>query len=165
MNRQLYFHEQIRRTADDIVATVTDPASRLFQTATDRAVARTDELHSRLHVNLGGFDVGRGVTIELGTPERRPDAVVIPIRWRATGHAALFPSMDAHLEVATIDSDLPLSQLSIIGSYRPPAGPAGAVGDRVLGHRLAEAAVRHFLTELAARLAPLPSPTASGAVV
>ena len=165
MDRQLYFYEYVRHTADDIVATVTAPGSHLFQTATDHAVAGTDELRSRLHVNLGGFEVGRGVTIELGTPEQRPYGVVIPIRWHATSHATLFPSMDAHLEITTIDPALPLSQLSILGSYHPPAGPAGAVGDRMLGHRLAEAAVRHFITELAARLAALPSPTAPAAIV
>lgn len=83
--------------------------------------------------------------------------MIIPIRWRATRGAALFPSMTAHLEIAEIDDRLPLSQLSIIGRYQPPAGVAGVLGDRLLGHRLAEAAVRHFITELASRLAPVPS--------
>jgi hypothetical protein len=164
MDRPLYFYEYVRRTADDIVGAVTEPTSRLFQTATDRAVAGTDDLHSRLHVRVGGFDVGRDVTVELGAPERRPYAVVIPIHWRATSHAALFPSLKASLEITEIDPDLPLCQLSIIGSYHPPVGPAGALGDRTLGHRLAEAAVRHFITELAARLAPLPSATAAAPV-
>jgi len=34
----------------------------------------------------------------------------------------------------------------------------------MLGHRLAETAVRHFITELAARLAPQPSPTISACI-
>jgi hypothetical protein len=38
--------------------------------------------------------------------------------------------------------------------YRPPAGLLGGLGDALLGHRIAEAAVRNFVMDLAARLAP-----------
>jgi hypothetical protein len=155
MECPLYFFEHVERTVADIVSDLCDPDAGVFQTATDSAVAGTRQLRSRLHVDVGGLDVGREVTIDLGAPEQRPYGVLIPIRWRAARQVGLFPSMNANLEISVIDHDIPLSQLSIIGSYRPPAGFAGAIGDGLLGHRLAEAAVRHFVTELAARLSPV----------
>lgn len=157
MERRLYFYEHVDRSVDDIVAALTEPGSGVFDTATRSAVAGVEELRGRLHVDVGGFEVGREVTVELGAPQTESYAVIIPIHWRATRGAALFPSMTAHLEIAEIDDHLPLSQVSIIGAYHPPAGVAGALGDRLLGHRLAEAAVRHFVTELKSRLAPVPS--------
>ena len=152
MERQLYFYEYVNRRASDIVAIVENRALEVFQSATNTALDKTEQFRSRLHVDFAGFEVGREVEIELGKPQDKGYAVVIPITWHAKDQAGLFPAMTAELEVAALDNMLPLSQISVIGRYRPPVGLLGAVGDAMLMHRVAEASVRNFVSDLAARL-------------
>jgi hypothetical protein len=39
-----------------------------------------------------------------------------------------------------------------MGSYRPPLSVVGEVGDKLIGHRVAEACVRRFVLDVAERL-------------
>jgi hypothetical protein len=65
----------------------------------------------------------------------------------------LFPEMTAELEIAALSVDDPLSQVSLIGTYVPPVGVVGAVGDRMGAlHRLADAAVHRLVKDICARL-------------
>lgn len=152
MERQLYFFEYVNRKASDIIAIIENQALEVFQSATNTAIDKTEQFRSRLHVDFAGFEIGRDVEIDLGKPQDKGYAVVIPITWRAKDQAGLFPAMDAELEVAALDNISPLSQISVVGRYRPPVGLLGAVGDAMLMHRVAEASVRNFVSDLAARL-------------
>jgi len=152
VERGLYFFEYVNRKASDIVAIVNSRALDVFQSATDSAVDKTAQFRSRLHVDFAGFEIGREVEIELGKPQDRGYAVLIPLKWRAKNQAGLFPAMDADLEIAPLDDRLPLAQISVLGRYRPPLGLLGAVGDAMMMHRVAEASVRHFVSDLADRL-------------
>ena len=152
MERQLYFYDYVDRTASDIRAMIESHALDVFQTATDRAVEETGRFRSRLHVDIAGFEIGRQVEIELGKADDRGYAVCIPIKWRAKDQAGLFPAMHADLEIVALGDNPPLTQIGLMGRYRPPAGLLGAAGDALLMHRVAEASVRRFVTELASRL-------------
>ena len=81
----------------------------------------------------------------------------------AASQAALFPLMKAELEIQPLSHHPthPLTQLGIAGRYRPPAGLLGAVGDALLGHRIAEAAIRNFVTDLAGRVMHIEARPAS----
>jgi uncharacterized membrane protein len=63
--------------------------------------------------------------------------------WRATGPGALFPSLEADLEVAPLSRNR--TQLSISARYRPPFGAVGRVIDSTMLHRVAEATIKDFL--------------------
>lgn len=154
MWKELYFFEYVERDLPEVVASLTDRNSGILQRATDQAVVSTELFRDRLHVGLAGLDIGKAVEIEVGQAEDRGYATYLPITWRAANQAALFPLMRGELEIEALNHDPkhPLTQLSILGRYRPPASLLGSVGDAVLGHRIAEAAVRNFITELAARL-------------
>jgi hypothetical protein len=156
MWKDLYFLEYVDRDLPEVVAALSEPNSRIFQSATDHAVTATELFRDRLHVQVAGFDIGREVEIEVGQAEDRGYATYLPIAWHAANQAALFPLMKGELEIEPLSHspDRPLTQLSIMCRYRPPAGLLGGLGDALLGHRIAEAAVRNFVMDLAARLAP-----------
>ncbi|TAM87223.1 hypothetical protein EPN42_11755 [bacterium] len=102
---------------------------------------------------LGLPDVGefsRRVDVRLGTPQSRPvfgslNELRIPLSWEVPGHAA-FPVFEGFLEVTPLAQQR--SQLTVAGAYRPPGGPVGAAFDAAIGHRIAEATIRHFLSGL-----------------
>ena len=77
-------------------------------------------------------------------------AALQPITWRAASGEGFFPVLEADLELARLNGDH--CQLSLMGTYRPPLSVVGDAGDRVLGHRVAEAAVRWFVLQVARRL-------------
>lgn len=72
------------------------------------------------------------------------------IAWRSAVADRLVPMLEADIELASLDGSG--CQLSLMGSYRPPLSVVGAAGDRLLGHRVAEACVRRFVLDLAERL-------------
>ena len=70
-----------------------------------------------------------------------------PLRWTASGHAGLFPALDADLEVAPIGPGR--TQLAMSARYVPPFGAVGRTIDRALLSRVAEATVKDFLDRVA----------------
>lgn len=154
MDRDLYFFEYVERQATDVLADLLSRRAGIFQTATDSAVVKTEAFRGRMHVDVAGVDIGKDVTVELGEPEDTGYATLIPIRWAAASQAAIFPSLDGLLEITPLNVEPlhPLTQIGIIGHYRPPLSIVGRIGDAVLGHRIAEAAIRNFVLELAAAL-------------
>ncbi|TAM60292.1 hypothetical protein EPN52_05325 [bacterium] len=94
---------------------------------------------------LGEF--ARRVEVKLGKPQSRPvfgslNELRIPISWEVPGRGE-FPIFEGFLEVTPLAEHR--SQLAVSGAYRPPGGPVGAIFDAAVGHRIADATVRHFL--------------------
>lgn len=100
---------------------------------------------------LGGF-ARRDAVARIGSPSPAPDgrSMMRGIGWRAVELDELFPVFEGDLELAALSVEV--CQLSCMGSYRPPLSVVGAVGDRVGGHRVAEAVVRNFVLACAERL-------------
>jgi len=101
--------------------------------------------HLSIEVGFGpdGRRVSKAVLVEIQDPIRFPSRTVLPMIWRVPGHKALFPTLDADLEVAGLGSNR--TQLSISARYRPPLGAVGRALDRALMHRVAEATVKDFV--------------------
>jgi len=167
VERLLYFFEYVHRKPSDVVAIISGRPEGVFQDATQTALTKTAHFQSRLHLEVGGFDIGRAVeievgkshdeigrevTIELGKPLKWGYSVFFPIKWHARNGSGLFPAMDAELEVVPLGDQPPLTQIGLKGFYRPPLGRLGSIGDSLLMHRVAEASVRHFVSDLALRL-------------
>lgn len=91
--------------------------------------------------------IEKQVRIELGEAVRMSSKTVLPMSWRATGLQALFPVLEADIEVAALGPNR--TQLSISGRHQPPLGALGRAIDRALLHRVAEATVKDFLDRLA----------------
>lgn len=105
--------------------------------------------------------VSKTVRLEMGPTMKRGDGVVFPLTWTATGAAALFPQMEADLEVAPFGDGR--VQVSLLGRYRVPLGRFGRRLDELVLHRVAQATVREFLLRVAAYAAgDQPVPAATG---
>ena len=93
---------------------------------------------------------GHPTEVRVGPPATSDVKVLRSIAWRSTTAERLVPVLEADLEL------VPLTgygcQLSLMGSYRPPLAVVGEVGDRLVGHRVAEACVRRFVLDTAERL-------------
>ena len=124
------------------------PASWLPGIA-DQAQARGRRL--LVEVGLGDrLRVGKRVLMEVGRPTRFPSKLALPLHWRAEGGEALFPVLDADLEVARLTPTI--TQLSISARYTPPLGALGSTIDRAVLHRVAEATLKDFVDRVAASL-------------
>ncbi len=88
--------------------------------------------------------------VEVGEARRFGSATHLPISWKATGTPALFPTLDAFIELAPLGEER--TQLSLSGTYRPPLGRLGRAADRALLHRVAESAIKDFLDRIAAAI-------------
>ena len=98
--------------------------------------------------------VGRTVdaAVSVGEPRRNDGTKVFvrPLSWEGAVTPGFFPRLQADLELSPLSHDR--TQLTFVGSYRPPAAVVGDVMDRAAGHRVAESVVRTFLIAVADRL-------------
>lgn len=107
------------------------------------AESRGELLLAEVGFGSDGHRAQKRVEIEIGAPYRFPSKTILPVTWRATGAAGLFPVFDADIEVAPLGARR--TQLSISARYKPPLGAVGRAIDRVLMHRVAEATIKDFL--------------------
>jgi hypothetical protein len=97
-----------------------------------------------------GARVTRQVEVTVGPTRERGAACVVPLAWRATELAGLFPVLEGDLELAPLGTNR--CRLTLSASYVPPLGDVGRALDRALLHRLAQSTVRSFLAGVAASL-------------
>ncbi|MFO0632587.1 MAG: hypothetical protein U0168_07045 [Nannocystaceae bacterium] len=154
---ELRFYEYVNRpyaaVRDALRADLAGILARATQSATDRA----DALAANLRVELGGIEVGTAVVIEVVEAQEHPrgplgpvPTTVIKLRWKAARAAAIFPSMEAELSIYPLSKDE--TQLDLHGVYRPPLGALGTVVDAMVGHRIADASVHRFVSDVATLL-------------
>lgn len=129
----------------------------IFGRATKSATGRAHALVANLKVDLGALEIGTDVVIEVTSIEEREEGPVgrtrttfIQLRWAAARSPALFPSMEAELIVYPLSKDE--TQLELQGRYTPPLGTVGSALDSLIGHRVADASVHRFVTDVASLL-------------
>lgn len=125
----------------------------VFQSATKAAASRAQSVAAELHMDLGGIGVKASIKISVKNIEEKvADAVSGPatrlqLEWEAATAPALFPFMKAELSVYPLTSTE--TQLDFLGLYEPPFGALGRAMNAVAGHRIAEASVHRFISEVA----------------
>lgn len=93
---------------------------------------------------------GRDALVRLGPVEGDEGTTLLRrVAWRSLTAGSAFPVLEGDLELAGLDAGC---QLSMRGSYRPPLSVLGEAGDRLFGHRVAEACVRRFVLDVAERV-------------
>jgi hypothetical protein len=125
------------------------PATWLTDIATE-AADHGRRLLMEVGTGQGPVRLDKRVRIDLGQPRRLASRVLVPLRWVATGPAALFPTMEGDLEIGALGPRA--TQLALSASYEPPLGRLGGLLDQALLHRLAEATVKDFLDRLGAAI-------------
>lgn len=153
MERPLYHYEYVNEPFDDIIELLADDASAVLQDATHVAAQRAREVVTTLRVPVGEFEIGRDIRIEVGDfVPKEIRCGHVQLRWHAERHAALFPAVQAKLEIAALSLEPPLSQVTLVGSYVPPFGAVGAAADEMVGHRIAEATIHRFVVDVVDRI-------------
>ena len=128
----------------------------IFRSATRAAASRAHGVASQLRVEIGGIELGTDIEIDVREiEERRSEASSLPrtclhLEWGATRRRHLFPFMRAELAVYPLTPSE--TQLDFSGRYEPPLGVLGSTMDAMVGHRVAEACVHQFVTDVAAYL-------------
>ncbi len=135
---------------------LTAEASDVFRNATKVASMRANTVASELHVNIAGIEVGTDISIRVKAVEDVPAKGLhsattrIQLEWEAVKMPGLFPFMKAELSIYPLTSTE--TQLYLSGNYEPPLGVLGSLIDTVVGHRIAEASVHQFITDVAVYL-------------
>lgn len=148
----------VERPYGKVKGVVANETVGLFQRATMSAVTHATLLGATLRANVAGHDVKKDVRIEITSVDlsgRPPSAMALPaialrFAWRAASDASLFPSMRAELTIYPLSASE--TQLDLHGWYTPPGGAFGQVADALVGHRIAEASMDHFLEDVVRRL-------------
>lgn len=101
------------------------------------------------------MEIGDGTKLEqalegeLGPLAWADDALVLPVRWQPASHEHLLPAFAGEFELTTQPAG---TRLVLRGLYTVPLGPAGRVGDRVAGRRLAQRVLDGHLESVGVRL-------------
>lgn len=127
-----------------------------FTSATRSAEQRAEHVAAQLQVTLGTVRVATDIEIRIHGIEEKPasrriGAVThVQFEWKAAESPHLFPLMRADLAVYPLSATE--TQLEFTGDYEPPLKLFGTVVDALVGHRIAEAAVHRFVSEVNAYL-------------
>jgi hypothetical protein len=96
----------------------------------------------------GGAHLLQEVEVRIGAPDRAAEVTRWPVGWRPVANRALAPSFSGCLEVVRGRWE---TTLRLSGSYAPPLGVLGAVGDRLLRERAA-VGLRELVADLGRRI-------------
>ena len=131
-------------------------AVTVFQSATKTAASRAQSVAAELHIDFGGISVKTDIKIAVkNVTERVAKVDLIPtttlqLEWEAASMPRLFPLMKGQLSVYPLTPTE--TQLDFYGVYKPPFGAVGKSMNTIVGHRLAEASVHRFISDLAGYL-------------
>ena len=156
MSKAIRTYEYVNHPYDGVrEAILADPVG-VFRSATHSAADRARSVAAALKVNVAGVEVGTEVDIRVGAPVEtaaepgRPPSTRIPIEWEAAKRPGLFPLMRDELSIYPLTATE--TQLDFGGTYEPPLGPLGGALDAVVGHRVADASIHRFLSDVAHHL-------------
>ena len=103
-----------------------------------------------MRVSPAGMEINRPVRLRVAGLVCDAEAARAALGWVDAAHPLLFPTLRAVLEVVPVPNDTAsFTQLGIRAKYRPPLGPVGLVGDRLLGAGITDVALTNFLDDLA----------------
>lgn len=144
-----YVNHPYAKVRDALVA----DAPGIFRAATRVAADRAHSVAAELRVTLAGVDVSADIVCSTGTIEEAAGGpkgaplTRIPISWEAARNPRFFPLMSSVLTIYPLTSTE--TQLDFLGRYDPPLGVVGEAMDAIVGHRIAEASVHRFITDIA----------------
>lgn len=99
---------------------------------------------------IAGVPIRKRVTVEAGEPMKAGSWTGMPLTWKASFPAKLFPVMEGKVELAPVDGLT--TRLTVSGMYEPPLGRVGRQLDEAVMHRVAEATVKELAESIAERL-------------
>ncbi len=154
MPKSIRCYDYVNQPYDQVCEALRLKSNAVFHAATKSAEARGGAVAAGLHVKFAGFEITKDVEILIKTytevESKSGKKMTIGFEWKAAETSGLFPSMIAQLDIYPITKSE--TQLDFHGHYEPPLGIMGKAIDAVLGHRIAEASVHQFVSEVATYL-------------
>jgi hypothetical protein len=154
--REIRSYDYVNRPYERVRDALRQNALAVFQTATKAAASRAQSVAAELHVDFSGIGLKTDINISVrNIEEKLGDATSNPttrllLEWEAATLPGLFPLMKGELSVYPLTSTE--TQLDFSGVYEPPFGAVGRTMNAIVGHRIAEASVHSFVSDVAAYL-------------
>ncbi len=154
MSKTIHCYDYVNHPYERVCDALRMKSIAVFHEATTSAESRAEEVAAGLHVNVAGIEIGKNVAIRIKSymevEGKSGKKMTVHLEWQAAEAPGLFPVMNAELDVYPITSTE--TQLDFRGQYEPPLGLLGQAINAVVGHRIAQATVHQFMTEVAAFL-------------
>lgn len=150
MAKEIRSFDYVNHSYEKVRDALTGDALTVFQSATRAAASRTQSVASALQVDIAGLKVVKDVDISVKDIDEDTGAsprTRIVVEWAAASSPGLFPLMKAELAVYPLTATE--TQLDFAGNYEPPMGWLGSAVDAVVGHKIAEASVHRFVSQVA----------------
>lgn len=150
---EIHVYDYVNHPYEQVRDRLSKDAPAVFQSATKAAASRAQSVASELRVDIGGIAVEADIrvcvkNIEVKDRQGVSDPVTrLQLEWEAAAMPRLFPLMKADLLIYPLTSTE--TQLDFKGIYEPPLGALGKAANAVIGHRIAEASVHRFVTDVA----------------
>ena len=154
--REIRSYDYVNHPYERVRDALKQNALAVFQSATKAAASRAQSIASELHVDFGGIAVRTDIKIFVKAVEDKvadnnsTPATRLLLEWEAANLPRLFPLMKGELSIYPLTSTE--TQLDFSGIYEPPFGALGKTMNAMVGHRIAEASVHHFVGDVAAYL-------------
>jgi CBS domain-containing protein len=153
MRRWLYTYQYITGDPEQLARRLQAEAGELVRRALG-APRHETAVDGSLLVGLPGemarLAMTKQVRVHTGVAHRSGRRLLVPIEWRAEPAGVAFPVFEGHLELEQQSSTH--VQLTLVGSYRVPFGPAGGLVDTAGLHRVAERTIEEVLRGVAGEL-------------
>ena len=152
---ELRCYDYVNRPHEQVNDALTGNALAIFERATHSAAARADDIGAELRVRIGALEIATEVDIAITdvpgaqSPDGKP-ATRLDLTWRSIRRPGLFPEMTGSLWAYALSPRE--TQIELVGTYDPPLGLLGDAIDAIAMHRIAEASVQRFISNVAAYL-------------
>jgi hypothetical protein len=151
--REIRHYAYVERPFDDVSGLL---ARSSGQQVLGRASEASYVRRASLHVKRAGVEMSRDVRLRFGGIVCDEQRARLSLRWEDAHHPHLFPVLEAVLELAPLKSGRhQITQIGIVGHYRPPFGVMGGLADRLAGEAVAEESVARFLEDVSRRVEDL----------
>jgi hypothetical protein len=154
--REIRCYDYVNHSYEQVRDALAGDALAVFQSATNTAATRARSVASQLRADIGGIGVEADIKISVHKiEEKAPEAMAGPatrlqLEWEAATMPRLFPLMKAELSIYPLTATE--TQLDFLGLYEPPLGALGKAMNAIAGHRIAEASVHRFVSDVAGYL-------------
>lgn len=147
--RHIHIYDGVRMPFGEVRHLLRDHPADVFQVPLEAGLAGVHEAHTALELDLGNLHLAKRVILDITDYTDLPGPIPLgrmTLRLEPEDHSAMFPVIDADLEVEPIDPSG--TMVSLLGSYEPPLGALGAAVDRLVLHQMAELTLKGFFHDL-----------------
>lgn len=153
--REIRSYDYVNRPYERVRDALRQNSLSIFRSATKAAASRAESVAAELHVDFGGIGIKSDINISVRSIEEEADTTSTPrtrllLDWEAATMPRMFPLMQGELSVYPLTSTE--TQLDFYGVYEPPFGAVGKTMNAIVGHRIAEASVHRFVSDVAGYL-------------